>query len=377
MASIAPRSSDPNSISSLFPAAKSESGSDISSSNQTPLDFSLSIPLFFPPFHSPPSSVSSQTRHYSPYSIPLFFPPTQSLPNSLASERPIHELAHSIPSIFRPNYSYSPPNESTRHHHDQNTSNKSKLRQDEPNIPRWQPIKFHISDKEDERLFPQEVEAAFKKACRERWTYAIYWELDWPSSPWSRTFSAAKGFYNVDEDDHKFKDKAVSFFQLRRSWPGSIIHKLFSTSSSRPLWLVGDTLLKSRHYRAQQGCKAGLQTMSWIRVAHGVMEFGSTKVIHQFNRKKGRVFPQRHAQHVDLTNTIRVMSWIRALRCVKEVNQACTQSDLVPIENHAHAEIAELVLERPDCVRNISWNPDHVLDTLSTQCHGTRLNRTN
>nr|POE83630.1 hypothetical protein CFP56_06717 [Quercus suber] len=346
MAPIAPRSSDLNSIFSLFPADKSESGSDISSSNQTPLDFSPSIPFFFPPYNSPPSSVSSQTKHYSPYSIPLFFPPTQSQANSLSSERPIHELAHSIPSIFL-------------------------------NIPRWQPIKFHISDKEDERIFPQEVEAAFKKACRERWTYAIYWELDWPSSPWSRTFSAAKGFYNVDEDDQKFKDKAVSFFQLRRSWPGSIIHKLFSTSSSRPLWLVGDTLLKSRHSRAQQGRKAGLQTMSWIRVAHGVMEFGSTKVIHQFNRKKVRVFPQRHAQHVDLTNTIRVMSWIRALRCVKEVNQVCTQSDLIPIENHVDAEIAELVLERPDCVRNISWNPDHVLDTLSTQCHGIRLNRTN
>ncbi|KAL4614532.1 hypothetical protein ACB092_07G059900 [Castanea dentata] len=253
--------SNPYSIFSLFPPAKSSTGTP-----WLPLPhFSPSIPSFFPPENSPSISLSPQTKNFSPYSIPSFFPPTSE-----------HGFQISIPSIFQPNYSYSPSIESPRHHQQFTESHFQK-----PNITRWRRIKFYVFD--NERIFPQQVEAEFEQA-QERWTYAIYWEFDRPSdSPLWGTFSPVKGFYNVE--DHKFNNKALtlSFFQFMESWSniifGSVLSQVFSTSS--PIWVVGKACLKgSKYYRAREGRQYGLKTMCWIRVADGVMEFGSTELIY-------------------------------------------------------------------------------------------------
>ena len=85
-------------------------------------------------------------------------------------------------------------------------------------------------------------------------------------------------------NDYKFNDKAMalSFFQLMDSWFstfGSVLNQVFSTSS--PIWVVGEDCLKSsKYYQSREGHHYGLQTMSSIRVADGVMEFGSTEVIY-------------------------------------------------------------------------------------------------
>ena len=107
------------SISSLFPAAKSVSGSsDSSLSNQSLIpDFSPSRPYFFPQYNSQSSSESAPTKQISPYLISSLFPPNQSQLNSVSSDKSLHGSDHSIPSIFQPNYSYSPADESTHHHH--------------------------------------------------------------------------------------------------------------------------------------------------------------------------------------------------------------------------------------------------------------------
>ena len=206
--------------------------------------------------------------------------------NSLCSERSNPGFGNSITSIFPPNYSYSSSIESTQYH-DQFGSNKSKLSHEfkdvvagrtephfqEPNINRWRSLKFHIS--KEERIFQKQVEAELRQA-QERWTNAIYRELDRPSSsPLWGTFSQVKGFYNVNDDKFNDKAMALSFFQLMDSWFsifGSVLNQVFSTS--RPIWVVGVDCLKSSKYQY------GLQTMSWIRVADGVMEFGSTELIY-------------------------------------------------------------------------------------------------
>nr|POF06450.1 transcription factor myc4 [Quercus suber] len=151
-----------------------------------------------------------------------------------------------------------------------------------PNITGWRSIKFN-SNVEEEKIFPRQVEAALNQAS-ERWTYAIYWESDRPSnSPLGHTLSPVKGFYNVS--DFKFKDKAVPFFQLGESWRdnltfGSVLRQVFR--SSIPIWRVGeDCLAGPLYYRPRQGHKHGLRTMSWTRMADGVMEFGSTELIHR------------------------------------------------------------------------------------------------
>ena len=285
-------------IFSLFPAANSLSDSSDSSLSNRTLQHHLSpysITSFFPPNNPVSSSVSTQTIHFPP-SISSLFPPTQSVDsqlNSLCSERSNPGFGNSITSIFPPNYSYSSSIESTQYH-DQFGSNKSKLSHEfkdvvtgrtephfqEPNINRWRSFKFHISN--EERIFQKQVEAELRQA-QEKWTYAIYWELDRPSrSPLWGTFSQVKGFYNVN--DYKFNDKAMalSFFQFMDSWFstfGSVLNQVFSTSS--PIWVVEEDCLKtSKYYQSREGHHYGLQTMSWIRVADGVMEFGSTELIY-------------------------------------------------------------------------------------------------
>nr|POE83628.1 transcription factor myc4 [Quercus suber] len=272
-----------SSIFSIFPPAKSLSSSsgDASLYNQTLIrHLSSSIPSFFPPDNSCSSSVSAQTKHISPYSITSLFPPTQSKTNSASSERPAYQFGHSIPSIFRPNYSYPSSVEPTHHYQ---LSETKEYHLQWSNIKDWRSIKFSIND-EEEKIFPLQVEAAFNQARHERWTYAIYWESDGLSnSSLGHTLSPVKGFYNMD--DFKFKDKAVSFFQLRELWPdnltfGSVLCQVFS--SSIPIWRAGaDRLASSMYYRPRQGHEYGLQTMSWIRLADGVMEFGSTELIHR------------------------------------------------------------------------------------------------
>uniref|UniRef100_A0A7N2MWX4 Uncharacterized protein n=1 Tax=Quercus lobata TaxID=97700 RepID=A0A7N2MWX4_QUELO len=176
------------SISSLFPAAKSVSGSsDSSLSNQSLIpDFSPSRPYFFPQYNSQSSSESAPTKQISPYLISSLFPPNQSQLNSVSKE---------------------------------------------------------------EKIIPRRVEAALNQAS-ERSTYAIYWESDRPSnSPLGHTLSPVKGFYNVS--DFKFKDKAVSFFQLRESWRdnltfGSVLRQVFR--SSIPIWRVREDCLAGSLY---------------------------------------------------------------------------------------------------------------------------------
>ena len=113
--------SNPDSIFSLFPPAKSLCSSDSSLSNQSLIpdlyDYP-SISSFFPPDSSRPSSLSSaaETQHLSPYYISSFFPPTHSQGNSISSETPPYGFAYSIPSIFQPNHSFSSSIESTHDH---------------------------------------------------------------------------------------------------------------------------------------------------------------------------------------------------------------------------------------------------------------------
>lgn len=82
---------------------------------------------------------------------------------------------------------------------------------------------------------------------------------------------------------------AYSFFDLIDSGPDtifqSVIDQVFSTS--KPICLVEkDLLASSPYYRGREGLDYGLQTMYWTRVADGVMEFGSTELIHPVHRKK-------------------------------------------------------------------------------------------
>jgi len=147
------------SIFSIFPPAKSLSGSsgDASLYNRTLIPhLSSSIPSFFPPDNSCSSSVSAQTKHFSPYYITSLFPPTQSKTNSASSERPAYEFGHSIPSIFRPNYSFPSSVEPTHHYQ---LSETEEYHLQWSNIKDWRSIKFSIND-EEEKIFPLQVEAA-------------------------------------------------------------------------------------------------------------------------------------------------------------------------------------------------------------------------
>lgn len=225
-----------------------------------------------------PSSVSSRTNHFS-LSIPSIFPPNQSQSNSVSSEVAVlHGFADSRPSlVFPPNirniiiHNYSSNHEKT-HHHDRSQS---------PNKNRWRSINLDVKnddddDDDDEGVFPPEVKAEFEQLADERWTYAIFWEAERPGD-----FSPARGFYNVD--DHEFKDKAITFFQLRDSCSETVafvgfLDLVFRTGN--PIWLLGvDHLASSLYFQAHQGYQYGLQTMFWIGVDQGVMEFGSTELI--------------------------------------------------------------------------------------------------
>uniref|UniRef100_A0A7N2MWM3 Uncharacterized protein n=1 Tax=Quercus lobata TaxID=97700 RepID=A0A7N2MWM3_QUELO len=260
------------SIPSLFPPNTSLPCSVSSQTNH----FSLSIPSLFPPNTSLPSSVSSQTKHFS-LSIPSFFPPNQSQSNSVSSEVAVlHGFADSRPSlVFPPNirniiiHNYSSIYERT-HHHDRSQS---------PNENRWRSINLDViddDDDDDERVFPPEVKAEFEQLAGERWTYAIFWEAER-----SGDFSPVRGFYNVD--DHKFKDKAITFFQLRDSCTETVAFVSFLDlvfRTGNPIWLFGvDCLASSLYFQVHQGYQYGLQTMFWIGVDQGVMEFGSTELI--------------------------------------------------------------------------------------------------
>nr|POE83629.1 transcription factor myc4 [Quercus suber] len=204
------RSSNPNSIFSIFPPDNSNETLSTSLINETlpvPHLSLYSIPSFFPPGNSLSSSLSALSKRFSSPSISSFFPPTQSQSNSLSTHRSSHGF--------------------------------------------------------------------------EKWTYAIYWELDSLSYSSLKNIRPVKGFFNID--NQKFRNNDIQFFKLRDSIPmftfGSVLCQVFSTSS--PIWVVGeDCLASSRYYRARLGSKYGLQTMSWIRVVDGVMEFGSTELIH-------------------------------------------------------------------------------------------------
>uniref|UniRef100_A0A7N2MWL2 Uncharacterized protein n=1 Tax=Quercus lobata TaxID=97700 RepID=A0A7N2MWL2_QUELO len=264
-----------------------------------PRSINCSISEIFPPAKSVCSSDSSSEHslipHFSPYSIQTFFPPAHSR-SSVSSEGSLYDLSYSIASFIQPNHSY-PPIESA--HHPQITKNKSKLIHElnfflskikrqfhgSERITR-RPIEFTRRPIEfrtygQNRIFPQQVEAEFEKA-QKRWTYAIYWKLDRPSkSPLGGTFSPTKSFNNGN--------MAYSFFDLIDSGPDtifqSVIDQVFSTS--KPICLVEkDLLASSPYYRGREGLDYGLQTMYWIRIADGVMEFGSTELIHPVHRKK-------------------------------------------------------------------------------------------
>ena len=82
-------------------------------------------------------------------------------------------------------------------------------------------------------------------------------------------------------DDQKFTDYnlASSFFQLMDLWSSSIVSLVYSIRN--PIWLVGeDCLNNSNYYRAHEGGKYGLKTMSWICIANNVMEFDSMNLIY-------------------------------------------------------------------------------------------------
>nr|POF18205.1 transcription factor myc4 [Quercus suber] len=281
------RSSNPNSIFSIFPPDNSNETLSTSLINETlpvPHLSLYSIPSFFPPGNSLSSSLSALSKRFSSPSISSFFPPTQSQSNSLSTHRSSHGFDHTIPSIFQPNYSCSSSNAST-HDLDQCTSDANKLNHEFKEVllskvTHWCPITFDNLDDNDERVLPSEVEVELGKAC-EKWTYAIYWELDSLSYSSLKNIRPVKGFFNID--NQKFRNNDIQFFKLRDSTPmftfGSVLCQVFSTSS--PIWVVGeDCLASSRYYRARLGSKYGLQTMSWIRVVDGVMEFGSTELIH-------------------------------------------------------------------------------------------------
>nr|POE73761.1 hypothetical protein CFP56_77342 [Quercus suber] len=260
--------SNPNSIFSLFPPAKSLCSSDSSLSNQSLIpdlyDYP-SISSFFPPDSSRSSSLSSaaETQHLSPYYIPSFFPPTHSQGNSISSETPPYGFAYSIPSIFQPNRSFSSSIEST-HDHDRFITTELFH---EHHKTCW------LSINSDKIItVPQEVEEEFEQARREGWNYAMFWKKDWPGSPFGHnTISAVKRFYNGD-----YYELKTSWFLFTRLWPGSVIQHLFDT---RKKWGPEDYLAAMNSKRACQGRKAGLKSMSWVPIANGVMEFGSTQLI--------------------------------------------------------------------------------------------------
>ena len=158
-----------------------------------------------------------------------------------------------------------------------NSSKNKKHRSQSPNETRWRSINLDvIDDDDDEGVFSQEVKAEFEQLAGERWTYAIFWEAER-----SGDFSPARGFYNVD--DHKFKDKAITFFQLRDSCSETVAFVSFLDlvfRTGNPIWLLGvDNLASSLYFQARQGYQYGLQTLFWIGVDQGVMEFGSTELI--------------------------------------------------------------------------------------------------
>ena len=267
--------SNPDSIFSLFPPAKSLCSSDSSLSNQSLIpdlyDYP-SISSFFPPDSSRPSSLSSaaETQHLSPYYISSFFPPTHSQGNSICSETPPYGFAYSIPSIFQPNHSFSSSIEST-HDHDKFITTELFH---EPHKTRWLSINSGKII-----TVPQEVEAEFEQAPREGWTYAMFWKKDWPDSPYGlNTISAVKRFYIWDH--YRLK---TSWFFLTRLWPGSVLHGLFNT---RKKWSQEDYLVAMNSKRASQGHKAGLKSMSWVPIENGVMEFGSTQLIDRYVTNK-------------------------------------------------------------------------------------------
>lgn len=159
------------------------------------------------------------------------------------------------------------------------SSKNKKHRSQSPNETRWRSINLDViddDDDDDEGVFSQEVKAEFEQLAGERWTYAIFWEAER-----SGDFSPARGFYNVD--DHKFKDKAITFFQLRDSCSETVAFVSFLDlvfRTGNPIWLLGvDDLASSLYFQARQGYQYGLQTLFWIGVDQGVMEFGSTELI--------------------------------------------------------------------------------------------------
>lgn len=159
--------------------------------------------------------------------------------------------------------------------------------------------------------------------ARESWTYAIFWQSSYDYSGGGSVLGWGDGYYKGEEDKGKGKAKMVASAaeQAHRKKVLRELNSLISGSaggpddavdeevtdtewfflvsmtqsfvngvglpsqaffSSAPIWVSGgERLAASACERARQGRVFGLQTMVCIPSANGVVEMGSTELIHR------------------------------------------------------------------------------------------------
>jgi transcription factor MYC2 len=208
------------------------------------------------------------------------------------------------------------------------SSDLSTLWPSQPQPPSSQPPQTTTGFNQD--TLQQRLQALIEGAS-EIWTYAIFWQPSYDYSG-SSLLGWGDGYYKGEEDKSKSKSKSKATSPAEQEHRRKVLRELNSLISgnpvpeessvdeevtdtewfflvsmtqsfvngsglpgqayfnSTPVWLVGgENLALSVCERARQGHEHGLQTLTCIPSANGVLELGSTELIYQNNDLMNKV----------------------------------------------------------------------------------------
>ena len=301
----------------------------------------LSISLIFPANNSnsgSDGSPSNETLPQSSHSISSVFPPTKSWTSSDSNERLVlPQCSHSISLIFPPNESTNSSSGSTSIQSDSST-NESTHRSTSTQLPEFEDLRFsevkpHVQrgnarsplsiqpgpNKED--TLQQRLQALIEEA-RQCWTYAIMWGSSYDNSGTS-ILRWADGYYkgkkanaaddkeDVSHTEWFFLKSKMQLFLNGSGSPG----QAFLTS--RMVWVAGlNSLASCSCNRARMGQVSGLQTMVWVPSANGIVELGSTALIFQSSDMINKVSFLLQSKHIICTLNFTIQSAVNFITCV-------------------------------------------------------------
>uniref|UniRef100_A0A2N9F4K0 Transcription factor n=1 Tax=Fagus sylvatica TaxID=28930 RepID=A0A2N9F4K0_FAGSY len=243
--------------------------------------------------------------HYS--SITAIFPPTKSQPESSESNERLPTVSHSISVIYPPAQSQTESSESnerlppfsniwaifppTKSHTESSESNERSLTRSSYSIPSpFKPNSLRTHEHPDKETLQQRLQMLIDPANRNEnmgWTYAIYWKFSneysrGPFLKWGVGLLSSGSVADDTDDDELtstewfFQVSKMQSFVNGSGLPG----QAFINSSL--VWVTGaDRLASWPCERARHGQLSGLQTMVCVPLVDGVVELGSTELIHQ------------------------------------------------------------------------------------------------